>query len=471
MKHVIRTQVFEVVTTIKEETFELQQKMSEIFHSVILPVIERTFDELAPGEQYIYLDRIEIDLGKIQVKDLKLQNWETEFRELFSKQFIDQVNMTIEKKSGMPLSYSIAQQWIFYMRKGYLPWNATSTNEFWYLKVLEGLAQDYKTAEELRELIRKDRRALRRIVMQHDVSYLVHLVEVLTAVKQEELKEWTETIIRLVLKHQSSVINTEMTITLVRRIWEAVFEAIVDPKKLIQSIEIISEVIPRIFTYSEIVFLQKHSEEKELLPLFPVINRIISNGPEVFQRKKEVKEPVIESGRTYHIRIPEEGLFVSNAGLVILHPFLDRFFTYLQLVNDHAFINEMKRQQAVILLHYLVTGKPEFNEHELVIAKCLCNYSFEETVDPLHWPTIAMINECDELLKDVIAQWTVLKNTTPEGIRLNFLQRPGKLYTKNSEPYLMVEANVIDVLLDRLPWGIGTIKLPWMEKVLRVEWR
>ena len=27
-----------------------------------------------------------------------------------------------------------------------------------------------------------------------------------------------------------------------------------------------------------------------------------------------------------------------------------------------------------------------------------------------------------------------------------------------------------DVLLDKIPWGIGFIKLPWMEEPLFVEW-
>src|SRR5688572_25890567 len=178
MKHVIRTQVFEVVTNKQDDAFELQQRMSELFYSVILPVIEKTFDELAPGQEYIYLDKIEIDLGRMRPADLEGKTWEVEFREIFNRLFRDQLNITKEKKIGLPVSYSIAQQWIYYMKKGYLPWNATSTGEDWHLNVLEGLAQDYKTIEELRELIRTDRRAVRRMVLLHDVVFLTHLVEV-----------------------------------------------------------------------------------------------------------------------------------------------------------------------------------------------------------------------------------------------------------------------------------------------------
>ena len=92
-------------------------------------------------------------------------------------------------------------------------------------------------------------------------------------------------------------------------------------------------------------------------------------------------------------------------------------------------------------------------------------------MDPLITLSPEMLDECDDLLREVISQWAVLKSTSPDGLRVSFLQRPGKLYTKNDEPHLLIETNVLDVLLDRLPWGTGMIRLPWMEKVLRVEWR
>ncbi len=468
MKHVIRTQVFEVVTNMKEDAFELQQRMSELFYSMILPVIEKALDELAPGQEYIYLDKIEIDLGQIRPEDLTSKSWELEFRELFNRQFRDQVNITKEKKIGLPVSYSIAQQWIYYMRKGYLPWNATSTGEDWYLSVLEGLAQDYKTIEELRELILIDRRAVRRMVLLHDVVFLTHLVEVITAVKQEQLRLLIAEIVALVLEDQSGKTKAGLAITLTRRIWETVLETIVARKQVTQPVEIMSEVLSQAFTYSEIELIDRKAPDKiEIQPLLPSIKKIIDKGALAIEERKKEKE----AGKKERAKVPEEGLFVNHAGLVILHPFLNRFFTYLELVNDYAFIDEMKRHQAMILLHYLATGMLEFEEHELVIPKCLCNYNLEETVDPLQLSTTEMINECDELLRDVIAQWTVLRNTSPDGLRANFLQRPGKLYTKNDEPHLMMETSVFDVLLDRLPWGIGMIKLPWTEKVLRVEWR
>jgi len=34
-----------------------------------------------------------------------------------------------------------------------------------------------------------------------------------------------------------------------------------------------------------------------------------------------------------------------------------------------------------------------------------------------------------------------------------------------------VEPRSFDMLLDRLPWSIATLRLPWMDRVLHVDWR
>jgi hypothetical protein len=35
---------------------------------------------------------------------------------------------------------------------------------------------------------------------------------------------------------------------------------------------------------------------------------------------------------------------------------------------------------------------------------------------------------------------------------------------------LQVEAKTVDILLNQLPWGISMIKLPWMQRMLWIEW-
>jgi hypothetical protein len=36
---------------------------------------------------------------------------------------------------------------------------------------------------------------------------------------------------------------------------------------------------------------------------------------------------------------------------------------------------------------------------------------------------------------------------------------------------LQVEGKALDILLDYLPWTLSIVKLPWMKKLLHIEWR
>jgi hypothetical protein len=86
--------------------------------------------------------------------------------------------------------------------------------------------------------------------------------------------------------------------------------------------------------------------------------------------------------------------------------------------------------------------------------------------------TVAEEEEAIALLEAVIRHWDAVGDTSVGGLRGTFLVRPGKLFQRgNGDDVLQVESRSFDILLDRLPWGIGMIQLPWMEKILWVEWR
>jgi hypothetical protein len=74
------------------------------------------------------------------------------------------------------------------------------------------------------------------------------------------------------------------------------------------------------------------------------------------------------------------------------------------------------------------------------------------------------------LLAAVIGHWSALGDTSPDALRGTFLARPGKLSRRGDEDLLQLEPQAFDVLLGQLPWGIGTVFLPWMKRFLWVEW-
>lgn len=165
----------------------------------------------------------------------------------------------------------------------------------------------------------------------------------------------------------------------------------------------------------------------------------------------------------------KEGIYISCAGLVLLHPFLPRLFKALCIADDDTLLQPAR---ALCLLHYLATGHRIAPEYELQLPKLLCNLPLEHPVESDVNLTAAELEEAAALLDAAVRHWDALGNTSADGLRGAFLLRRGKLSAKSNGDWLLqVETNSFDILLDQLPWGFGMIKLPWMEKILWVEWR
>jgi hypothetical protein len=188
-----------------------------------------------------------------------------------------------------------------------------------------------------------------------------------------------------------------------------------------------------------------------------------------YTNEKDDKAPHSSLKNSRHTNTGHE-LYIKSCGIVILHYFLAPFFTGLKLLADGEFIDDIAHQRAVLLLHYLATGNVEVAEFDLILQKILCGYPLDETL-----PASIVLSkkekiESKKLLEAVIDHWTPLKNTSVDGLRNAFFERDGKLTTKENGWLLTVEQRTIDVLLGKLPWGFSTIRLPWMEQILNVDW-
>lgn len=163
-----------------------------------------------------------------------------------------------------------------------------------------------------------------------------------------------------------------------------------------------------------------------------------------------------------------EGVYVDCAGVILLHPFLPRFFEALGITDANQIV---QAERALCLLHFLASGEGVAPEPALLLPKLLCNVPVEAAVESDVDLTASETDEAMALLQAVIGHWDALRNTTPDGLRGTFLIRPGKLSQRPDGDYLLqVESQSFDILLERLPWGIGVVKLPWMERMLWVEW-
>lgn len=171
---------------------------------------------------------------------------------------------------------------------------------------------------------------------------------------------------------------------------------------------------------------------------------------------------------------PEEetsGIYIGQAGLVLLHPFLAPYLRTVGLVDGNTFCDDLAQQTAIYLLHYLATGQTSAPEYELVLPKLLCGWPLNEPVTSDISLADEALAEGENLLQTIIGYWEALKSTSPDGLREGFLQREGKLTRTGEQGWkLRVEQMAIDVLLTRLPWGVSMVKLPWMDELLTVEW-
>jgi len=164
-----------------------------------------------------------------------------------------------------------------------------------------------------------------------------------------------------------------------------------------------------------------------------------------------------------------EEIYVPNAGLVIIWPFLERFYQTLGLVEGKSFKNLESGERAVLILQYLVDGSIDIPESNLPLNKILCGFDPFEPLPTAFEPTEAEKAECQTLLSAIIQHWSSLKNTSIPGFQQLFLERKGILRVRDGCWLLQLEQAPQDVLLDSIPWSIRVVKLPWMEEIVYVE--
>jgi hypothetical protein len=166
------------------------------------------------------------------------------------------------------------------------------------------------------------------------------------------------------------------------------------------------------------------------------------------------------------------GLVVDHAGLIVLHPFLPRLFENVGIApHGTRALDPALLPRAAALLAYAALGDDNPLDFELGLIKVLLGLRPEAVVlTPAGTLSAADRDEVDALLHSVIEHWQVLKHTSIAGLRGSFLQRRGLLTAIDGSWRLRVEPDSFDMLIDRLPWALGPVKLPWMTTLLFTEW-
>ncbi|XRE42841.1 hypothetical protein ACIVBQ_001045 [Tenacibaculum discolor] len=160
---------------------------------------------------------------------------------------------------------------------------------------------------------------------------------------------------------------------------------------------------------------------------------------------------------------------IRNAGLILLHPFLKQFFNSCGFLDKENKI--IKPNEAVHLLHYVATKKEQQFENNLIFEKFLCNLPIQSSIERNIVLSDELKEKSEELLRAVLQNWSILKNSSNDLLRNEYLQREGKLDLTKDNPTLTVERKTQDILLDtKLPWNLSLCKLPWRKELIFTNW-
>ena len=468
MNHLIRQQYLHIVLNGSEsEGLALQSRLSGLCHDWLMPVLGRVLDGIVPADRHLYLDRLEIDAGTLPLDRLEqdLAAWVAKALEKSLRQQLAAAPLPpqagrdkIQLRSSQQ---AVQEAFVCFLQTGQLPWSfrlpAGRTLE-------EAMRDSWQEApptgapgapERALRGVLASASARKRLTWQFSDDFRFALLLRLSPDARQAMGRMLEQ-----LRPAGVPASTLELFT--QGLWEQLLAGIASGGSLAESYLVgaawRSLPVPAATGTALAALLERQwpgATQQQPAPQGP--------GAPVTDRVPAAAQP--DSGEPPETK---EGLYIDNAGLVLLHPFLPRFFEALGIAGDDRLLAP---ERALGLLHFLATGQVLAPEYELLLPKILCNIPLATPVPADTGLQEAEKEEAAALLEALIRHWEALRSTTPDGLRGTFLIRPGKLTLRDDGDWLLqVESKSYDILLDQLPWGISMIQLPWMARMLWVEW-
>lgn len=508
-KHIVHKLNLELEAPSEGQARYLYSQAGTILQQYVLPKLEAILQQYAAEEMHIRLETLNIDLQATAGASLENILREQLARAIGAKlkeELQRQEAGDKEEEAGIVKKrtgpWQVIEAFFIFLEKGTLPWWIADKEIFSQSRqIVDAIAQqEEQFVVVFLEKVTERPALLERLLLQYDVVLLTYLFSLLvplevfkmvlaveqhsagqSAAMEQELfrqKYWM-LIWNLVPVKALPGITKELFYTRL----EAAVPVVGKQESLFKLITV--EVLSQVREANNIT-RQQHAEEKENDPLTELVLRTatpIEEGPDTITGEQTGKQGDKETdpGRTDNktgkgltddtepeYKTMQDGLLVDNAGLILLHPFLQYFFQELGLLEGEQL--QQSKDIAVHLLHYLATGKEQAADFELVFEKYLCGLKPSQVTYRYTRLTDKMKTEAETLLSSVIKHWPVLKNTSASGLQEGFLQRKGKLIMKEDSHKLIMERSTLDILLGQLPWNISLVKLPWIRQMIHVEW-
>ena len=514
--HRIHSQKWFLTAGSVEEAIEVRRQIHKQIDSSIPGIYEKVFDGFSPNGDITHIPRLELKL-----KISSLQQLNEELPAILEKELSEKLLEVMATGTGKvsdkgnqtekAINSNLLHDVIYYLRNGTLPWYMQQENVTGTLSSLGEILPEIKP--QLITYINENNeeqafyfRLFQLLSHDEGISFATELV-------QKSSQKWNEKLIpiltRLIAGSGSSepaylrfktisVILYEMLRSKNSPVspdfYEAVLREIIQQGNLSidNETESILEELRLLNDKSTFYASEKGSEStlavdhnKDIKIPVPsekkspglTITGLVIPENETISTPTDLREYKDLQGYDKHklnrdSTLQQERLTVFHAGIILLHPFIQRLFAATGITEEEKpGIPNHRLPRAAALLHYLATGNEEVFEFELGLIKVLLGLDPEF---PL--PVAAgLLNskdkeEAEELLRSAITYWSILKDTSIPGFQGTFIQRRGILAWNDEHWTLHVERTSYDLLLDYLPWSISIVKLPWMKQPIFTEW-
>ena len=528
-KHIINKQILEIQMPTTANTSQIQEDLILLCRNQLAEVMDRVFYDVNTSDLPLQIEQLTLDLGTVS-----LENFETAFtqklQEILSE--YNHIEDVPKKQKHNDNSDKTALRYVIhYLKTGVLPWWAKQGNKTEFQVQLEHVLQrPNRTLINFLKELQWDTLYLQRFVNASTEQQLVTSFKLITGLSNKDIlkmkdriqhkiqkkyaievqklqhsfwkiaflkyhmasveAEFQQTCSRLIrldlgIDHQEDSIQPNPQYvyaykTLVSKCklkyvqnptWEAFFKQLSELGSHPYFDQLPAQLLKQIVQLLQDLENSKKQTSTNI-PIDTLLNPLATSLKRIqIQLKNIASKPtsMVSSQITSNFE-DTDFITIQNSGLVLFWPFLERYFENLGFMNNKCFINQTAQHSAICALQYLCDSVEEnVFEGLLPLNKLLCGLEVEDVISRIELSK----DEKDigkGLLTAVIRRGPKWKNLSLEGFRSSYLCRQGSLRTRDGHWLLQVERQTHDITLEKLPWGFHTIKLPWMQEIIVVEW-
>lgn len=471
--HIIHKVYLELTTSSVSEAKKIKENIGSFLNTEVFPLLERKIDAIDEGipEYTIQLDQIHVEITEKNIRlndDLKytlVERVETETQKVLQTINDDhktEGDIVRKRKLGNKNEHQL-ETFIHFLKTGTNPW--WSNESITQLVLPKNFKELLATRDFIPKVVRvlRDEKVRNRFINQLAMASVKELC--LAIAQKSEILNIKEAEVQKISRRP---------IQQQQGIWEVILTAIAHQEAV--------DVTAIILAVKEAVALSKHTQKQSQEKTISRENQETANSTQDADRSKQqtVDKKLIEAlvnpkkeevaTRETSIKSEEviEGEYVQNAGLVLIHPFLKHFFNHCNLLDEQKQLKDPER--CAHLLHYIATGRTKQAESDMVFEKFLCNIPVNQSINRNITITKKQKEQVNTLLNAVNENWGALKKTSHALLQNEFLQRLGKIEKNSSGITIQIEKKTQDILLKKLSWGMGLIRLPWKKEFLYVNW-